>query len=100
MFVLDAVVAKENKATSGTSQSSASAPPPKRRRLVRASSSSKRSKDAGGSTIAGNQVEEVQDDGAPPSPLAAHPIGVNEVESAENMGATKSIADAEVNEIG
>lgn len=53
--VLDALLAKENKAMFGTFESSASTPPQKRRRLVHVDSSPKGDKNTRGSTTFGNQ---------------------------------------------
>lgn len=100
-LVLDAFMAKENKAASSTSRSSALDPPPKRRRIVRVGSSSEGEKDVGSAVVAGN-VEEVPHDRAilsPPPPVNL-PTGVNDVDGAENIGTNRSpVVDSEINKI-
>lgn len=73
--MLDALVAKENKATSGTSGSLASSPQPKRR-LVCIGNYPEGDKDVGDFATVGKQTEENQHDGVtlPPSPLIVHPL--------------------------
>ena len=100
--MLDALIAKENKAASGTSGSQASVPPQKKRRLIQVDSSPDGDKSARTSNTAGIQVEEEQHNGTTlsPSPPVVHPTKVGEVEGAENISTTKSPVSAKINEVG
>ena len=104
--VLDALLAKENKAAYNDSRSSTSVPPPQKiRRLVHVvidSSQFGDGKNAIGSTTSDNQVEGHQDDEATfsPTPPVIQPIGVHKIEGFKKIGTTKSLPNAETAEVG